>query len=43
MDFSFTEEQRMLADTVGRYIDQEYTFEARKQTLKHPRERRSWN
>ena len=38
MDFSFTEEQRMLADTVGRYIDQEYTFEARKQTLKHPRE-----
>ena len=34
MDFSFTEEQTLLADSVQRYLDDRYSFEARKQWLK---------
>ena len=34
MDFSFTEEQNLLADSVRRYLDDRYHFEARKQWLK---------
>ena len=34
MDFSFTEEQNLLADSVRRYLDDRYHFEARKQLLK---------
>ena len=36
MNFSFSEEQQALIDAVGRYIDNEYGFEARKQALKEP-------
>ena len=28
MDFNYSEEQQMLADTVGRFVDREYSFEA---------------
>ena len=31
MDLRYSEEQQMLADTVGRFIDREYGFEARRQ------------
>jgi alkylation response protein AidB-like acyl-CoA dehydrogenase len=34
MDFSFTEEQTLLADSVRRYLDDRYSFAARKQWLK---------
>ena len=34
MEFNFSEEQQMLADTIGRYVDKDYAFEARKQWLK---------
>ena len=34
MDFSFTEEQTLLAESVQRYLDDRYSFEARKQWLK---------
>jgi alkylation response protein AidB-like acyl-CoA dehydrogenase len=34
MDFSFTEEQNLLADSVRRYLDDRHHFEARKQLLK---------
>ena len=34
MDFSFTEEQTLLADSVRRYLDDRFHFEARKQWLK---------
>jgi hypothetical protein len=34
MDFSFTEEQTLLADSVRRYLDDRYSFEGRKQWLK---------
>jgi hypothetical protein len=30
MDFSLTEEQRLLQDTVKRYLGREYTFEQRR-------------
>jgi alkylation response protein AidB-like acyl-CoA dehydrogenase len=33
MDFVFTEEQRMLEDTVRRFIDRDYTFERRRAIL----------
>lgn len=33
MDFRYTEEQQMLADTVGRFIDKEYDFETRKRLV----------
>jgi alkylation response protein AidB-like acyl-CoA dehydrogenase len=33
MDFTFTEEQRMLEDTVRRFIDRDYTFEKRRAIL----------
>jgi len=31
MDFNFSEEQQMLADTVGRFIDKDYGFERRRE------------
>ena len=34
MDFSFTEEQTLLEDSVARYIQNDYDFEARQQLLK---------
>ncbi len=33
MDFNFTEEQQLLADTVKRFIREEYTFEQRREIL----------
>ena len=33
MDFNFTEEQVLLRDAVGRFVREEYTFEARRQIL----------
>ena len=29
MDFSHTEDRRMLADTIARYVRENYTFETR--------------
>lgn len=34
MDFNFTEEQHLLADTVQRFIDECYSFEARREILR---------
>jgi alkylation response protein AidB-like acyl-CoA dehydrogenase len=34
MDFNFTEEQQLLADTVQRFVREQYTFEARREILK---------
>lgn len=34
MDFNFTEEQQLLADTVRRFVREQYTFEARRNILK---------
>lgn len=36
MDFRLTEEQRALADTVGRFIERDYGFEARWSMLRSP-------
>jgi len=36
MDFNFTEEQQLLADTVKRFVRDEYTFEKRREILKSP-------
>lgn len=33
MDFSFTDEQKQLADAVRRFIDKEYGFEARNKVV----------
>ncbi len=44
MDFQLTEEQRALADTVGRFIERDYGFEARWTVLRSPEgwSRRHW-
>ena len=44
MDFQLTEEQRALADTVGRFIERDYGFEARWSVLRSPEgwSRRHW-
>src|SRR4029453_10656444 len=34
MDFNFTDEQQLLADTVRRFVRQHYSFEARREILK---------
>ena len=34
MDFNFTEEQQLLADTVRRFVREHYSFEARREILK---------
>ena len=34
MDFNFTEEQQLLADTVQRFVREDYTFEKRREILK---------
>ena len=34
MDFNFTEEQQLLADTVKRFVREDYTFEKRREILK---------
>ena len=36
MDFDFSDEQRMLKDSVGQLITERYTFEQRKQYMKEP-------
>lgn len=36
MDFNFTEEQQLLADTVKRFVREDYTFEQRREILKSP-------
>jgi alkylation response protein AidB-like acyl-CoA dehydrogenase len=36
MDFNFTEEQQLLADTVKRFVREDYTFEKRREILKSP-------
>ena len=36
MDFNFTEEQQLLADTVKRFVREDYTFEKRRELLKSP-------
>ena len=36
MDFSFTEEQTLLQDSLKRFVQKEYTFEKRKAILKSP-------
>lgn len=36
MDFNFTEEQQLLADTVKRFVRDDYTFEKRREILKTP-------
>jgi alkylation response protein AidB-like acyl-CoA dehydrogenase len=36
MDFNFSEEQQLLADTVQRFVRENYTFEARREILKSP-------
>src|SRR5687767_3212351 len=33
MDFNFTEEQQLLADTVQRFVREQYSFEARRDIL----------
>src|SRR4029078_12028738 len=34
MDFNFTDEQQLLADTVRRFVREHYSFEARREILK---------
>jgi alkylation response protein AidB-like acyl-CoA dehydrogenase len=36
MDFNFSEEQQLLADTVQRFVRDNYSFEARREILKSP-------
>ena len=36
MDFNFTEEQQLLQDTVRRFIDKDYAFEARRKIITTP-------
>lgn len=36
MDFNFTEEQQLLADTVRRFVREHYSFEARREIMKLP-------
>jgi len=45
MDFNFSEEQQLLADTVRRFLREHYTFEARRGILKSPQgwSREVWN
>ena len=44
MDFSLSDEQRMLADMVKRFVDKDYSFEARKASVAAPEgfSRRHW-
>ena len=37
MDFELSEEQRLLAESVGRYLNEQYDFEARKRILRSER------
>jgi alkylation response protein AidB-like acyl-CoA dehydrogenase len=45
MDFNFTEEQQLLADTVRRFVREDYTFEKRREILKSSEgwSREVWN
>jgi alkylation response protein AidB-like acyl-CoA dehydrogenase len=45
MDFNFTEEQQLLADTVKRLVREDYTFEKRREILQSPEgwSRDVWN
>ena len=45
MDFSYVEEQQLLADSVNRLIEKEYDFEQRKSHLAQPEgfSRATWN
>jgi alkylation response protein AidB-like acyl-CoA dehydrogenase len=45
MDFNFTEEQQLLADTVQRFVREDYTFEKRRDILKSNEgwSRDTWN
>ena len=36
MDFTLVEEEQMLADVVGRFVDKEYDFEARRRLAATP-------
>ena len=36
MDFSFTDEQKQLADAVRRFVDKDYGFEARNKIVYSP-------
>lgn len=36
MDFNFTEEQQLLADTVQRFVREQYSFETRREILQSP-------
>jgi alkylation response protein AidB-like acyl-CoA dehydrogenase len=36
MDFSYSEEQRQLADSIGRFVDRYYDFEARRRIVESP-------
>ncbi len=36
MDFNFTEEQQLLADTVKRFVREDYPFEKRRQIVASP-------
>ena len=36
MDFNFTEEQQLLQDTVRRFVDKDYSFEARRKIITTP-------
>lgn len=44
MDFSFTEEQQMLRDGLGRYLDKSYDFDARQRIVRseEPWSREAW-
>jgi len=42
MDFNYSEEQRMLADSLRRYIDNEYTFERRRKAAGQGRDQAAW-
>jgi alkylation response protein AidB-like acyl-CoA dehydrogenase len=45
MDFNFTEEQQLLADTVKRFVRENYSFDKRREILKTPEgwSREIWN
>ena len=36
MDFSYSEEQRQLADSIGRFVERYYDFEARRRIVESP-------
>jgi alkylation response protein AidB-like acyl-CoA dehydrogenase len=45
MNFNFTEEQQLLADTVRRFVREHYSFEHRREILTSPQgwSREAWN